>query len=100
MNVIPPSQEAISTINAYPLAKIRTGMPSQEYTSYKTNWYFFNNVWAYNYTVSTMNGSLGSTYPPYEFLTNDHKVSYLNGQTAHVAYYSNAGSLGVFNNFY
>ena len=101
--VLIPSPEAVSTICAYPLAKIRVGMPAQEYMQYKANWYFFNDVWSYNYTVSTLNGSdpgQKRLYSPYEFMKNADFISYVNGQAAHIGYYSNAGAAGVFNNFY
>jgi len=96
-----PSLAALSTIQAYPLGKVRVGMPSQEYTKYKNDWNYFNSVWAYNITVSTLNGSSGQiTQPPYEFVTNEDKVSYVNGQVSHISFYSNAGAAGVFNNIF
>jgi hypothetical protein len=94
-----PLPEAISTIHSYPLAKVRVGMPAQEYIQYKANWKIFNRIWAYNYSVSTLNGS-GTVYAPYEFASNAEVISYVSGQAAHIAYYSDAGAAGVFNNFY
>jgi len=96
-----PSPEAVSTIVAYPLAKVRVGMPSREYTQYKLDWFFFNDVWSYNYTVSTLNGSSGIlSYSPYDFAKNADFISYTRGQAAHIAYYSTIGGSGFFNNFY
>jgi hypothetical protein len=90
-NTIAPSPAAISSICAYPLAKLRKDMSIQEYTTYKMDWEIFNKVWAYNYTVSTLNGRTGkSTYSYYQFLTIEDQVSYIRGQGAHAAFYSNA----------
>ena len=95
-----PSIAALSIVQAYPLGKVRVGMPSQEYTVYKNEWNYFNTVWAYNITVSTLNGSGQGKLPPFEFITNDNKVSYVNGQVAHIGFYSNAGAAGVFNDIF
>lgn len=89
---------ATSTICAYPLGKIRTDMGIQEYINYKSDWNFFNTVWSYNYTVSTLNGQGGSNHY-YQFMSNGDVVSYSNGQLAHVVFYSNAPP-NQFNNFY
>ena len=75
-------------------------MPSREYTQYKLDWFFFNDVWSYNYTVSTLNGPGPLIYSPYDFAKNADFISYTRGQAAHIAYYSAEGSNGVFNNFY
>ena len=79
---------AISTICAYPFIRLRSDMGSQEYMNYKSDWDFFNTVWSYNYTVSTMN-ALGMTpiHSPYPLQTNGQILSYTNGQLAHVAAY-------------
>ncbi len=90
-NIIPVLPAAISTICAYPLAKVRKDMSIQEYITYKLDWNIFNTVWSYNYTISTLNGQAGKPlYSYYQFLTIDDQVSYLRGQTAHASYYSNA----------
>jgi hypothetical protein len=88
INNIPISQEASSIINAYPLANVRGGLGIQEYINYRNDWFFFNTVWSYNYTVSTLNAS-GYSNSPWYFETNDDRVRFLNGQNAHVAFYSN-----------
>ena len=97
INTLPVSPESISTICAYPLGKVRIDMGIQEYRNYKTDWYFFNKVWTYNYTVSTLNG-LGKSNNYYQFMSNGDLISYSNGQLAHVAFYSNAPPT-QFNNF-
>jgi hypothetical protein len=83
--------EAISTISGYPLAKVRKDMPSREYTTYKSDWELFNRIWAYDYSVSTLNGRDPrpgeGKYNYYDFANYSEKMSYMNGQTAHVAYY-------------
>lgn len=95
------SGDAISTMCAYPLAKVRIGMPMREYVQYKKDWAQFNKVWIYNYTVSTLNGLSGTpTYAPYKFSTPVELISYSSGQSAHVAYYTEAAAANVFNNFY
>lgn len=98
INTLPILPAATSTICAYPLGKLRIDMGIQEYTNYKTDWYFFNSVWTYNYTVSTLN-SQGNLYSPYQFMTNEHILSYSNGQLAHISFYSNAPT-NQFKNFY
>lgn len=87
-NTIPISQEAFSTIYAYPLANVRGGLGIQEYLNYKRDWIFFNTVWSYNYTVSTLNAN-GTYHSPWHFETNSDLVSFTNGQNAHTAFYSN-----------
>jgi len=98
VNTLPTLPAATSTICAYPLGKIRTDMGIQEYINYKNDWNFFNTVWSYNYTVSTLNGQ-GNLYHYYQFMSNGDMVSYSNGQNAHVSFYSNAPT-SQFNNFY
>jgi len=94
VNTIPPSDEAVSTICAYPLGTIRRDLGIQGYINYKNDWNMFNSVWAYNYTVSTLNGlsvASGSSalYNPWQFMSNGDLVSYSNGQQAHISFYSN-----------
>jgi hypothetical protein len=98
VNTLPILPAATSTICAYPLGKIRTDMGIQEYINYKNDWNFFNTVWSYNYTVSTLNGQ-GNLYHYYQFMSNGDMVSYSNGQNAHFSFYSNAPT-SQFNNFY
>ena len=87
--------EATQTISEYPVYKLRKDMSSQEYTEYVLDWNNFNNTWIYNYTITSLNliatigngayatGKLG----PYEFTSNEQKISYRRGQDAHVAAY-------------
>ena len=98
VNTIPVSPAATSTICAYPLGKVRKDMGIQEYINYKNNWYFFNTVWSYNYTISTLNGE-GNLYNSYQYMNNTDISSYSNGQLAHIAFYSNAPA-NQFNNIY
>ena len=94
-----PLPAAISTICAYPLAKVRNDMGIRDYLQYKNDWYFFNTVWTYNYTVSTLNGG-GATPPvsPYIFMSNGDLISYINGQNEHIEVYPTP--VGQFNNFF
>ena len=99
VNTVPPSPEALSTVYAYPLGTVRRDMGIQEYINYKNDWNFFETVWSYNYTISTLNGlSGGSRYSPWQFMSNGDIVSYTKGQLAHFAFYSNAPA-NQFNNF-
>jgi len=86
-----------STINSYPLGKLRTGMPAKEYSEYKDDWNFFNRVWATNYTVSTINAELKCPKPIYQFASNAERLSYIRGQISHASYYPSAAAEGVFN---
>lgn len=101
---VPLLPEAISTISAYPVAKLRIDMPSREYTVYKSDWELFNRIWAHDYSVSTLNGSKSgpdaATYTYYDFANYSEKMAYMNGQSAHVAYYityAGKAPLGTFN---
>ena len=62
-------------------------MTSQQYMDYVNDWNTFNNAWAFNYTVSTINASGTSHANPYTFATNKEYLSFLRGQTAHVVAY-------------
>ena len=97
VNTVPILPQATSTILAYPLAKVRSGIGIQEYINYKNDWNFFNTVWSYNYTISTLNGS-GKHYMYYQFMSNGDQVSYSNGQMAHAAFYSD--NMSQFNNIF
>lgn len=88
---------AVSTISSYTLGKLRTGMPAQEYVQYKTDWNFFNSVWVFNYTASTINATADCPTPIYEFASNAERLSYIRGQISHVDYYPSAAAAGVFN---
>ena len=86
---------AISTICYYPLKTLRKDMSSQEWTEYKDSWYTFNRIWAYNYSVSTINGTQDQKKRPWQFVSNKERVNYVKGQTAHVENYPVQGQ---FNN--
>lgn len=96
INLIHVSAEAQSTICSYDFNTVRKGYSIREYVTYKQDWLFFNTVWSYNYTVSTMNGQGANLYQPWQFIDNNDRVNYNNGQIAHVAVYPN--SAAVFNN--
>ena len=88
INILPA---AVSTMCAYPIAKLRKDMNSQEYATYRNNWILFNTVWSYNYTVSTINGlSGGGLRSYYQFSSNTELQNYRQGQIAHDTVYSNA----------
>jgi hypothetical protein len=87
-NTVPILPAATSTMCAYPIGKVRKDMNSQEYSNYRYEWYLFNTVWSYNYTISTLNGQ-GATYDYWAYKTNHDRNAYINGQAAHVAFYSN-----------
>jgi hypothetical protein len=80
---------------AYPIGKIRRDMGAQEYNNYRYNWYLFNSIWSYNYTVSTLRGPSGTFLNYWQFASNDELQRYRNGQIAHDSFYSNA-PLGQF----
>jgi hypothetical protein len=94
---IPRNLDAVSTMVAYPLATNRTDMTQYEWTKYKIEWKTFEDIWIYNYGASTINGTEGIKKNPWQFLSYSERNHYINGQQAHVAYYSNAPE-GQFNN--
>lgn len=98
-NTIPISQDAQSTINAYIFSTIRRGYSIGEYMTCQKDWIFFNTVWSYNYTVSTLNGQNqgnGIYVHPWQFINSQERSSYSNGQAAHIAVYPS--SVSVFTN--
>jgi hypothetical protein len=89
---------AVSTMVAYPLATNRTDMTQFEWTKYKVEWKTFEDIWIYNYGVSTINGLEGGVKRyPWQYLSFSERNHYINGQQAHLSYYSNAPA-GQFNN--
>jgi hypothetical protein len=80
------SPAAISTITAYPLKKVRNDMTMGQYIDYVADWTLFNNIWAFNYTVSTLK-TQGIYTDYYSFHTNQEQLSCLRGQLAHAAVY-------------
>ena len=94
-----PSDAAMSTMVAYPFVVFRKDLGSGELTSYRYQWETFNRVWMYNYTVSSLNGSVQKKqYSPWQFVNKNEQLAYSNGQMAHISYYSTAGAAGQFNN--
>jgi len=79
--------KAISTLTSYPLKKIRNDMTSQQYMDYTDDWTTFNNIWAFNYTVSSINASKISHANIYTFVSNKEYLSFLRGQQAHIIAY-------------
>jgi hypothetical protein len=99
-NTLEPLPEALSTMLAYPIKKIRKDMGMAEYADYKKHWDYFTTVWSYNYTVSTLNGIAGKPmYRPWQHPSNEELLCFRNGQIAHASVYSNA-PMGQFDNFY
>lgn len=94
-NTVPVLPAAVSSICGYPLLTVQKGQAQGIYQKYISNWTFFNQVWAYNYTISTLNGQ-GARLSPWQFTTINDRVRFLAGQTAHAAAYPN--SAGVFAN--
>ena len=90
---------ATSTILSYPLAFTRKDMSNQERIKYTYEWVTYEQIWSYNYTVSTLNGS-ASNYAnsPWQFANKNEQLAYTNGQVAHMEYYSTAGAAGQFDN--
>ena len=99
-NTVPVSPQASALTCQYPFAKIRSDMAYGEYNEYKSNWYTFNRVWAYNYTVRALNASnaSGGKYSYYVFKDVYENASYRTGQNLHAALYPAAAAAGVFNN--
>jgi hypothetical protein len=97
---------ATEIICSYPLASQRKDYNQSEWNTYKIEWTTFNQIWAYNYTVSTLNGQGGSgsdqkKKEPYHFLSYNQRVAYIKGQLAHIAYYIDylgIAPVGQFNN--
>ena len=98
-NTVPVSPQAIAIMCQYPFAKIRSDMAYGEYNQYKVNWYTFNRVWAYNYTVRALNASSNDAKYSY-YIFNDvyEHASYITGQNLHAALYPSAAAAGAFNN--
>jgi hypothetical protein len=102
VNTYPVSSGAIVLISCtYPFNKVRKDMSMQEYIRYKVDWDFFNYVWAYNWTISTVNGLNRAAGRPgnlssYAFLTNQDQLSYTNGLISHAAVYISAAAAGAF----
>ncbi len=96
---ITPNEGALSTICAFPLAYPRKDMNARERISFRYEWITFDTVWMYNYTVSTLNGTIvPKAYLPYQFQSYSEQIAYSNGQLSHIQYYSTAGLAGQFNN--
>ncbi len=91
---------AISSMTlAYPLAFSRKDLSNQERIKYTYEWVTFENIWTYNYSVSTMNGINQSyTYSPWQYQNINERLAYSNGQLAHISYYSTAALTGAFYN--
>ena len=73
----------------------------QEYINYRNDWDFFNYVWAYNWTVSTVNGFNAAAgrkglISPYAFPNYAYGLSYSNGQISHATVYPSAAVAGAF----
>ena len=94
--------EAIQIICSYPLASQRKDYNQSEWTTYKIEWETFNQIWSYNYTVSTLNAQAGyKKNEPYKYLSYDQRVAYIKGQLAHISYYidyKGTAPAGTFNN--
>jgi hypothetical protein len=98
-NSLQPSISSIQLLCKYPFVTVRKDLTQNEYLQGKQDWYEFDKVWTYNYTVSTLNGQEGrKKYAPYYFITNDEKLSYIRGQSLHIAAYSTVATTGIFNN--
>lgn len=97
-------QQATDIISQYPVYSVNRGMPSREYIKYKINWETFNRIWIYNYTIQTLNKNASASYPQnppilpdYEFVSEQERISYIQGQDAHISAYPNV-STGTFAN--
>lgn len=90
-NTIPTSLTAQNAINTYTFLSPRKDFSIDEWNKFKMDWLKFQEVWAYNYTVSTLNGNAGRPlYSTYAFKSNDEKQSVVRGQSAHVTGYPSA----------
>jgi hypothetical protein len=98
-NTVQPFASTFQILSVYPFRTVRKDLTQNEYLQNKLDWTQFDNVWAYNYTVSTLNGQAGrKVFSPYYFIRNEEKLSYLRGQSAHIAAYSTIATTGIFNN--
>jgi hypothetical protein len=96
-NDVPVSDAALAILCEYPIIKIRRDMSFDEYNIYRNDWNIFNKVWAYNYTVRALRAE-GGSQSYYQFLSDSERLSYVRGQSNHVAMYSTAAIAGAFNN--
>lgn len=100
-NQVPPDQTVLDAINSYRFKTTRRDMSYNERLEANLCWDFFNYVWAYNVTVSTINGNLGPAQisewkDRYQFITPADRVSYIKGQVQHESEYPDAATLGAF----
>lgn len=72
-------------------------MSFDEYNAYKNDWTLFERVWSYNYTVRALRRG-GGAQSYYQFLSNSERLSYIRGQTAHVAIHGFPEDAEGFNN--
>ena len=95
-NTVPISSEAITHMCQYPLIKVRMDISFDEYIVYKNNWYTFNKIWAYNYTIRDLR-ERGGVQNYYKFQSDSERLSYRIGQATHSYMYSDAATTGAFN---
>jgi hypothetical protein len=91
-NTVPPDTAVLDAINAFTFKTTRRDMSYNERLEANLAWDFFNYVWAYNVTVSTINGGLGPANikkwkDKYQFLTPADRTYYVKGFVAHQAEY-------------
>ncbi len=87
-------EQARQTLCLYPLVQIRKDMSIQEKIKYNYEWNLFNQVWSYNYTVSTLNGLTGTRdNSPWQFLIKDENIAYQRGQIWHTTAYPSSATV-------
>ena len=93
-NPLAPLPATITILCPFTIATSRKDMNAAELIQYRVDWYFFNRVWAYQYTVSTLNGQAGSAkYSSFQFSGSEDMCSFKNGRAAHVAAYPSSATL-------
>jgi hypothetical protein len=95
-----PIPAALSTMCQFIPQTARKDMTPKERIAFRYEWSTFEQIWMYNYTVSTLGGQGAipiQNIQPYQFLNKNEKLAYINGQAEHIAYYSTAALTGVFN---
>ncbi len=70
-------------------------MNAAELIQYKLNWLYFQQIWSYQYTVSTLNGQAGiPKYSSFQFINGTEDINnFRNGRAAHVAAYPSSATL-------
>ncbi len=93
-NILAPLPATIILLCPFVVKTVRKDMNAAELIQYRIDWAFFNRVWSYQYTVSTLNGQAGiPKYSDFQFSGTEDINSFRNGRAAHVAAYPLSATL-------